>query len=411
MRASAVGSRMPAKTGAGGSPLEGTLAVVILATAEWDSAIATNQHYVARELAREFSVIFVEGAGTRRVTLNRSDMDRILRRLTGRRSGHQFRTVPDNLTIVSTILVPFHGRVGRAINRLLVARQLQRRLGRSKPDVLWTYTPYTLGLDERAARVVYHLVDLIQNNPGVNRHQFVRAEARLAKRPVRAVASSSEVRKHLEDVGFREVYTRLNVADTTVFIAATSEAARSAPPEVIFAGAITESKLDFRLLELLAEALKGAGKLVLAGPASEAAHGGRPLESLRSRGVEFTGLLGRTELARRLAEATVGVIPYRISDLTRGISPLKTFEYLAAGLPVVSTPLPDVTPVDGCIWVTGDATKFVDLTMTLLSSEDGRPAVRNARQSYARRNDWSARGDEYRRWIREFRHSPDGSNA
>jgi len=36
----------------------------------------------------------------------------------------------------------------------------------------------------------------------------------------------------------------------------------------------------------------------------------------------------------------VGVIPFVVDDLTEGVSPLKMYEYLAAGVPVVATPLP-----------------------------------------------------------------------
>ena len=46
--------------------------VLILGTAEWNAPIATNQHYVTRELARAFDILFAEGVGTRRPSLSLS---------------------------------------------------------------------------------------------------------------------------------------------------------------------------------------------------------------------------------------------------------------------------------------------------------------------------------------------------
>ena len=57
------------------------------------------------------------------------------------------------------------------------------------------------------------------------------------------------------------------------------------------------------------------------------------------------------ELAHLYRQCTVGLIPYVVNDYTQGVSPLKTYEYLAAGLCVVSTGVPSVSPVAGDVVV------------------------------------------------------------
>jgi len=47
----------------------------------------------------------------------------------------------------------------------------------------------------------------------------------------------------------------------------------------------------------------------------------------------------------------VGVIPFRMNELTLRVNPLKLREYLAAGLPVVSTPLPEVVRYNGVVHI------------------------------------------------------------
>lgn len=72
--------------------------------------------------------------------------------------------------------------------------------------------------------------------------------------------------------------------------------------------------------------------------------------------VGFFGLIADwvgLSLIRALALArpgwSVGMIPFRVNELTVRANPLKLREYLAAGLPVVSTPLPEVARYDGLV--------------------------------------------------------------
>jgi glycosyltransferase involved in cell wall biosynthesis len=55
--------------------------------------------------------------------------------------------------------------------------------------------------------------------------------------------------------------------------------------------------------------------------------------------IEWTGFVPYAEIARHLAGATVGIVPYEESTGTHCAFVAKIVEYLGAGLPVVSTPL------------------------------------------------------------------------
>jgi hypothetical protein len=55
----------------------------------------------------------------------------------------------------------------------------------------------------------------------------------------------------------------------------------------------------------------------------------------------------------------VGLIPFKISELTRAVNPIKLREYLAAGLPVVSTPLPEVLGYRGAVEAADTPDTFV----------------------------------------------------
>jgi glycosyltransferase involved in cell wall biosynthesis len=58
--------------------------------------------------------------------------------------------------------------------------------------------------------------------------------------------------------------------------------------------------------------------------------------------LEYAGLVPYERLPETMAGFDVALMPFALNDATRSISPTKTLEYLAAGLPVVSTRVPDV---------------------------------------------------------------------
>ncbi len=58
--------------------------------------------------------------------------------------------------------------------------------------------------------------------------------------------------------------------------------------------------------------------------------------------MHFLGRRPYADLPAYCKGLDVGLIPFKINDLTRAVNPIKLREYLAAGLPVVSTPLPEV---------------------------------------------------------------------
>jgi glycosyltransferase involved in cell wall biosynthesis len=362
--------------------------VLVLGTADWDALIATNQHHVSAALAARWPVLFTEGAGTRRLRL--SDARRVLRRL---RPAVPVvgRTVPVGLEVVSPRLVPHHAPSTRAVNGRLLRRQVRRWTEHDGPRLLWTYTPFTYGLERLADSTVYHLVDLLHENPGVHRERLLRAERSLARGCDLAIATSPVVLDHLGAQGFAPTTCLPNVCDVDLFAAARE---RGVPrgTTVVFAGTLAPHKVDLPLLADLAEAL-GRGRLRLIGPVTPSAAADPAWSRLVAAGAEVVGPLPATALADELAAATVGIVPYRVSPLTVGISPLKTFEYLAAGLPVVSTPLPAVTAVPGAV-VVADRGTFVREVLQVLAVDD--PARPERVAAVARGQDWTSRGRELR---------------
>jgi len=328
---------------------QGSLAnVLVLGTAEWDAPIATNQHYVARELARTADVVFVESLGLRRPTLRRDDVLRMASRVRRAFAGQPDRVRrarPERTSVVSPLVVPLHRAPTRPLNRAILRRAAGEWLRTAAPRVLWTFTPVTYGLEADADVVVYHCVDLLGTFPGVDAVAVAHGERLLSSRDVVAIATSRAVEEHLRAVGFPRVVLLPNVADVSMFARASRPAAQRRPA-VLFAGNLSVHKLDVTLLEDIATGLRDRGELLLAGPLGAGGGGfGAQLRRLESLGARYLGILTPEQLAEVAGACAVGLIPYAINEYTRGVSPLKCFEYLASGLAVLSARVPAVEEV------------------------------------------------------------------
>jgi glycosyltransferase involved in cell wall biosynthesis len=105
--------------------------------------------------------------------------------------------------------------------------------------------------------------------------------------------------------------------------------------------------------------------------------------------VRFVEYLPRAEITRVIAGADVCLIPHVRNELTAAMSPLKLFEYLAAGRPVASVDLPPIAAVAGHgVVLVGEEEEFVPAVRRAL--ELG-PATEEQRLAFVRENAWSGR--------------------
>jgi glycosyltransferase involved in cell wall biosynthesis len=371
--------------------------IVCVGFADWDAELWTNQHHLMARLAERNDVLFVESLGLRRPQLAGHDVARVGRRVArglrgARRSGA--------LHVLSPLVVPVHDRPWvRRLNASLLRAQVgraARRLGFERP-LLWSYVPQADWLIEslEPAAVVYHCVDDIAEQKGVAGAAFRAAEERFAARADLVLASAPALAERMRGLSENVLYAP-NVADTALFARALEDgpadpALAALPrPRVVFTGAVVATKLDFALLDAVARA-RPAWTFALVGPVGP----GDPhtdVSALRALpNVHLLGARAYDALPDVLRAADAGIVPYAINPLTRSIFPMKVYEYLAAGLPVVSTPLPALDGVASVAVAADPAGMVAGLERAL--AEDS-TAARRRRSEVARRHSWEARLEE-----------------
>jgi len=217
-------------------------------------------------------------------------------------------------------------------------------------------------------RFVLRLEDDIAGFPEMPR-AIVRNEAELIARADIVTVTAARLRAKAHAAGARRVVDVPNGVDTARFRRPESLPPRPADlppgPVAIYVGAL-DSWFDEELLAEVASRLKGWNFALIGPPRREFAK----LRALSN--VHFLGPRAPSLVPAYLWHSQAGLIPFRRIPLIESVSPLKLFEYLAAGLPVVATRWEEIERLASPARLAAEAREFADsLEESLVSPADG----------------------------------------
>jgi len=342
--------------------------VILFSTADWDAPYWTNKQHTARHLAAlGFQVLYIESPGLRAPSFNRKDFGRILRRIN--RSIRAPQMVESRLWTLSTVTIPFkhHWKSIRMINQGCIRRLLRRfvkRHGFSEP-IIWTYHPFVFeslaGLDY--SKLIYHSVDDLSAIPGIDRTGFLAEEQRLVSHADVVFTTSETLRlKYLPSNS--NTFYMPNVVDLEHFGRARKKGvlpkdlAAVPEPRIGFLGVLSDFKVDFSLV-LDVVRRRPDWHWIFIGEEREGQMNPLKKDLTRQANTHFLGYKPYSALPEYLRGISVGTLPLHINEYTRSMFPMKYYEYLASGIPVVSTPLEFTRYHGDGLEVAGDAEAYV----------------------------------------------------
>lgn len=401
--------------------------IILISSIEWDFNWQGHQE-IAKRLAHAGNrVLYVENMGVRSPGLR--DAKRVVTRFTRwarSLSGGGVRQVAPNLYVCSPlILPPFGSKVRRQLNeRMMLSfiRRTVRNLGFDL-EVIWTFLP---------TDTVASLVRMLRRPQGVVVYYCIADFAELSTRPERILKSERSLIE-MSDVVFAQCRQlaehcavdgkRIEIfpfgVNLSVFAKRDGESngasgrARalqngSAPdpmagiarPIIGYVGGM-HRYFDADLLAAMARA-RPDWSWVLVGPMQY------PMRELKQLpNVHLLGPKAHEELPGYIHNFDVGIVPYVSTKYTDTVVPTKIIEYLAMGVPVVSTDLPEVSTFNGehgvILTSPNRANEFIASIEKTLASTDGE-AEGARRRTVAALNAWEQRYERMSELIeREIR--------
>jgi glycosyltransferase involved in cell wall biosynthesis len=355
--------------------------VVILSSIRWDFLWQRHQTLATHFAGTGYPTVFVETTGLANPRLTRNTLRRVLR------SGGtgEMPQAEKNLIVYAPLTAPPTYRAFRWSNaKLLVPRVLSDLAKISGPHpVVVAYPPTrtTLalisGLDPKL--VLYDCSDDYEHFPGTPK-DIGETERELLLRADLVSCTSAHLLEKARRVR-PDAFSSGPAVDYERFASLHGPRPDGEIHTVCFFGHVTRERIDFDALR----AIVGAGfELRIVGSVEK--------DLFRIPGIDHRGEISHAGLPAALAGVDAFVLPYKVNDLTRGISPAKTYECLAMGKPVVAAHLPAMRDLRGYVYLAQGPEDYVEALRNIegLETEE----KRRARIELARKNSWDVRFSE-----------------
>lgn len=365
-------------------PPQGKPDVIVWAIIDWRYRIQRPQH-IARGLAeRGYRVFYIS---TSFVNTNRPGFELERMDETGRLFNVRFHLCGRPLVYAAPPAGDDLRRLKASLARLLEWTQ-------SEEIVTIVQHPYWHEIARKLpnSRLIYDCMD--QHAGFGNTGTAIEAAELSLFKESESVVTSSQWLRDLAAAHNPNVVLIRNAAEANFF--AETPATVFADPEgrrvIGYYGAIAEW-MDLDLLEKLAK--RFADCLLLLVGADEC--GARQRLGVLPN-VHFTGEVNYDELPYYLHGMDVCLLPFRVTPLTLATNPVKLYEYLAGGKPVVAIDLPEMAQFDGYVATAATHDHFLAEVEAKLA-EPGDAATVAARCAFAARNNWSERVAAFEKTI------------
>jgi glycosyltransferase involved in cell wall biosynthesis len=363
--------------------------VILLSSIRWGWLWQRHQELAVLFAGAGYPTVFVETTGMANPGLNRASLRKVLDRIMrSRHRGGKPSSREEGLTIYAPLVAPPTSQIFRWLNRKVFVPRIVRDLHRiAGPDpVVLAYTPTQTTLDilrDLEPRLtLYDHVDDYVRYPDVPQ-DMAKTERELLRRVDLVSCTSTAL---LEKVKPIRPDAMLNGPGVKF---GAFHALSTARPDVeintvCYFGYIGRAEMDFSILKAVARA---GFTLRMIGDRGKAER-----DLFAMPGVDYRGEVPHEELPVAFEGVDAFIIPYRVDELSRNVSPSKTYECLATGKPVVATPLPAMVDLGEHVYLAESPEEFVKVLRNLPRTET-EERVR-ARIEVARRNSWEARFEE-----------------
>ncbi|GAB3718922.1 hypothetical protein GCM10028816_03500 [Spirosoma lituiforme] len=392
------------------NPMKQFDSIICLTQTPWSGDFQKAVVQLMTELSARHRVLFVDYMYTAKdLATGRKEMpvretirlSNPLTKIPTRHGGDLHVWNPPLMLPINWLPATSHDRLlGLNTNRLASSlRTVMRQLGMHKPLIINAYNPVVglplLGKLNECATIYYCFDEITAAGNWMSKHGD-RFEDEFIRRVDAVVTTSETLRQDKSRLQSRTFCVK-NGANFDLFNR-TRQLAQQQPPTKPVVGYLgsADNRIDWELMAYCAEKMPDV-EFQFIGEVYEPA---LPERLASFPNVRFIPPHQPADLPPLLARFSVGIIPFVCNKHTYTIYPLKINEYLAAGLPVVSTPFSILDEFSGVIELADRPDRFVAALRRALADTD--PERVQQRVDMAQANSWEQRAIEFDAVIRHI---------
>lgn len=364
---------------------------------DWTGDPLSKTHLM-RVLSKENRILWINAIANRMPTTSSKDLSRIYKKL--KAFTEPIREVEPNIFILNPLAIPAYGNATIvSLNQRSLVRQVKKAMRKldfsNVVNMVFNPAAGMIAGKLGEAELIYYCVDEYTAFTGSSALKEI--EEDLFRRSDVVVVSAEKLYKskshfnpntHIIRHGTDWRHFRTALDDSTMIPADIADLPK---PVIGFHGLLADW-VDFDLIKKTAEHFKNGSVVLIGKIAVDAEQKVKVLDDVAN--VHFLGRKPYAELPAYCKAFDVALNPFIINDLTLAANPLKVREYLAAGLPVVSTDIPECRVLPDCL-VAENHSDFIEKVVAAIAEPKPREAVSDA----IRHESWEAKVDELRQIL------------
>jgi glycosyltransferase involved in cell wall biosynthesis len=362
---------------------------------DWTGDPLSKTH-IMRVLSKDNRILWINAIANRMPTASGKDMKRVFSKL--KKFTEPVKEVETNIFVLNPLAIPTYGSsLVRTFNQRFLLSQVKkamRNLSFKNPiNMVFNPAAGLLAGKLNESEIIYYCVDDYTQFTGVA-SGLKEIEEELFKTSDLVIVSAEKLFQDKKKFN-KNTFIIRHGTDWRHFRTALEERTdipvdlKDLPKPIIGFHGLLADWVDFELFKKIAEKFK-AGSVVLIGKITVDAE-----EKIKVlKGVENVHFLGRQPYQTLPAYCKgfdIALNPFIINELTLAANPLKVREYLAAGLQVVSTDLPEVRMLKHCL-VGKDHEYFIKQIETVLNNPIDRKVISDSIKDES----WDAKVEELR---------------
>ncbi|CAN5342975.1 glycosyltransferase family 1 protein [soil metagenome] len=370
---------------------------------DWTGDPLSKTHLM-RVLAKDNRILWINAIANRMPTTSPKDISRIYNKL--KSFTEPVREVEPNIFVLNPLAIPAYGsKTIVSLNQRSLISQVKKAMRKlSFGDVInMVFNPAAGMIAGKLgeSQLIYYCVDEYTAFTGSSALKEI--EEMLFRMSDLVVVSAEKLfdgKKHFNP----NTHIIRHGTDWRHFCTALDEATKipdeiaNLPRPIIGFHGLLADWVDFELIKKTAEHFRGGSVVLIGKIAVDAEQKVKILNDVPN--IHFLGRKPYAELPAYCKGFDVALNPFTINELTLAANPLKVREYLAAGLPVVSTDIPEVRVLDDCL-VGTDHDDFIAKIEQALAHPKPRKEVSDA----IAHESWEAKIDELRAILAELQSS------